>query len=122
VYCGDRSPNVIDIADSIGNCDFLIHESTFPDYLEANAEGYRHSTVSKAIETGRRMNAKFILLSHFSQRMKKGDHTTPVPNVLFLFDFLSIDYSTISEDFPVLKTISEKIINSTIDESEDEEH
>ena len=53
------------------NSDVLIHEATFDNSLSAEASKRNHSTTSQAIEIGRRMNAKFILLTHFSQRSAK---------------------------------------------------
>ncbi|XP_014673636.1 PREDICTED: zinc phosphodiesterase ELAC protein 2-like [Priapulus caudatus] len=51
------------------------------DDLIDEARRKAHSTTSQAIEVGRKMNAKFIMLNHFSQRYSK------VP--LFSDDFTS---------------------------------
>lgn len=53
------------------NCDLLIHEATIESGLEALAKSKLHSTTSEAIKAGKFMNAKFILLTHFSQRYSK---------------------------------------------------
>lgn len=53
------------------NCDLLIHEATMEDGLEKLAKSKLHSTTSQAINAGKFMNAKFILLTHFSQRYSK---------------------------------------------------
>lgn len=53
------------------NCDLLIHEATMEDELEQEALTKMHSTTSQAIEVGRNMNARHILLTHFSQRYAK---------------------------------------------------
>lgn len=50
------------------NSDVLIHEATMDDSLEAVASSKLHSTSSQAIQIGKEMNARFILLTHFSQR------------------------------------------------------
>ena len=44
------------------------------DELIEEAQIKRHSTISQAINMGERMNAKFILLTHFSQRYSKMPH------------------------------------------------
>lgn len=51
--------------------DLLIHEATFEDELSHEAKIKMHSTTSEAISIGKRMNAKFTLLTHFSQRYYK---------------------------------------------------
>lgn len=70
VYSGDTmpSPELIQAGDG---CDLLIHEATMEDFLAEDAKDKRHSTTSQAIEVGVKMNAKFILLTHFSQRYAK---------------------------------------------------
>lgn len=69
-YSGDTMPseNLINLG---MNCDILIHEATMEDELEHEAITKMHSTTSQAIEVGRNMNAKYILLTHFSQRYAK---------------------------------------------------
>ena len=39
--------------------------------LQGDAQAKKHSTTSEAIEVGRKMNARRILLTHFSQRYQK---------------------------------------------------
>lgn len=53
------------------NCDLLIHEATMESGLEIIAKRKFHSTTSEAIRAGKFMDAKFILLTHFSQRYSK---------------------------------------------------
>ncbi|KAE8144566.1 hypothetical protein BDV25DRAFT_166538 [Aspergillus avenaceus] len=52
----------------------LIHEATFQDDMRVSAIAKRHSTTSEALEVGRRMEARSILLTHFSQRYQKIAH------------------------------------------------
>ena len=52
-------------------CDLLIHEATMEDELLEDAKSKQHSTMSGAIESGSNMEAKFIILTHFSQRYAK---------------------------------------------------
>lgn len=49
----------------------LIHEATFDDSLVKEAIRRRHSTTGDAIRIGKRMNAKHLILTHFSQRYPK---------------------------------------------------
>ncbi|KAI9050107.1 hypothetical protein LZ554_006250 [Drepanopeziza brunnea f. sp. 'monogermtubi'] len=49
----------------------LIHEATFDDILLNDAIAKKHSTTSEALDIGRKMNARRILLTHFSQRYQK---------------------------------------------------
>lgn len=61
----------LNCANSGMNSDLLIHEATMEDELSHEAIVKMHSTTSQAIDVGKRMNAKFILLTHFSQRYAK---------------------------------------------------
>ncbi|KAK9379133.1 beta-lactamase-like protein [Kockiozyma suomiensis] len=66
-YSGDTRPNAAFAA--IGrDADLLIHEATMEDALLPGAIAKRHSTISEAIGVGYVMNARNILLTHFSQR------------------------------------------------------
>ncbi|KAF2997820.1 hypothetical protein E8E13_000345 [Curvularia kusanoi] len=49
----------------------LIHEATFDDELAGDARAKKHSTTSEALGVGARMNAKAVVLTHFSQRYQK---------------------------------------------------
>lgn len=53
------------------NSNLLIHEATMEDQLVSEARRKRHSTMSQAINIGKKMNAKFTILTHFSQRYAK---------------------------------------------------
>ncbi|KAI8951706.1 beta-lactamase-like protein [Xylaria longipes] len=69
-YSGDCRPS--DAFVQIGQgATILIHESTFDDELQGDAIAKKHSTMSEAIDVGRRMGARRILLTHFSQRYQK---------------------------------------------------
>ncbi|GLG95661.1 Ribonuclease Z, mitochondrial [Gryllus bimaculatus] len=69
-YSGDTMPcpQLVDLGQG---SDVLIHEATMEDELLDEARIKLHSTTSQAIEMGKKMNAKFILLTHFSQRYAK---------------------------------------------------
>ncbi|XP_078044137.1 ribonuclease Z isoform X2 [Augochlora pura] len=85
VYSGDAMPceNLVNLG---RNCDLLIHEATMEDKLEKLAALKYHSTVSQAVEVGKTMNAKFTLLTHFSQRYSK------IPRLSEEFDNVGIAY------------------------------
>ncbi|KRT80632.1 hypothetical protein AMK59_5821 [Oryctes borbonicus] len=69
-YSGDTMPcpNLVKLG---MNSDLLIHEATMEDELAGEAVVKMHSTTSQAITIGKEMNAKYILLTHFSQRYAK---------------------------------------------------
>ncbi|KAL4658257.1 zinc phosphodiesterase ELAC protein 2 isoform X2 [Arapaima gigas] len=70
VFSGDTMP--CEALVQMGkNATLLIHEATLEDGMEEEARQKRHSTVSQAIDIGKKMNAKFIMLNHFSQRYPK---------------------------------------------------
>ena len=49
----------------------LIHEATFEGGLLEEAQKKKHSTVDEAIQVGRQLKARMLLLTHFSQRYPK---------------------------------------------------
>uniref|UniRef100_A0A336M4K8 Zinc phosphodiesterase ELAC protein 2 n=2 Tax=Culicoides sonorensis TaxID=179676 RepID=A0A336M4K8_CULSO len=69
-YSGDSMP-CNDLIDIGRNSTILIHEATMEDDLEDEAKFKMHSTISQAINQGTRMNAKYTILTHFSQRYAK---------------------------------------------------
>ncbi|KAJ5359643.1 uncharacterized protein N7496_012056 [Penicillium cataractarum] len=69
-YSGDCRPS--DKFASIGrDSTVLIHEATFQNDMVGSALAKRHSTAAEALEVGRRMGARAIFLTHFSQRYQK---------------------------------------------------
>jgi len=72
-YSGDCRPS--QAFTRIGsNSTVLIHEATFDDAMQGDAIAKKHSTTSEAIGVGSQMDAKAVVLTHFSQRYQK----TPV--------------------------------------------
>ena len=69
-YSGDCRPSR-DFAEIGKGSTVLLHEATFDDDLQGDAEAKRHSTTSEAICVGLAMGAPRILLTHFSQRYQK---------------------------------------------------
>ncbi|EMD58620.1 hypothetical protein COCSADRAFT_176435 [Bipolaris sorokiniana ND90Pr] len=69
-YSGDCRPSFH--FSKIGtNTTVLIHEATFDDALLGDAKAKKHSTTSEALGIGAKMNAKAVVLTHFSQRYQK---------------------------------------------------
>lgn len=69
-YSGDCRPSRA-FADLARGAHLLLHECTFEDELAGDALAKKHSTLSEALEVGRQMGARRILLTHFSQRYPK---------------------------------------------------
>lgn len=67
VYSGDCRPSQSLVRCGRG-CDLLIHEATFQDSLVADAVKKKHCTISEAKTIARQMQAKHLVLTHFSQR------------------------------------------------------
>ncbi|XP_077995055.1 zinc phosphodiesterase ELAC protein 2-like [Glandiceps talaboti] len=119
VYSGDTMPShgLIDIGK---NADLLIHEGTLQDGMEDEALDKRHSTISQAVAIGNRMNAGFLLLTHFSQRY----HYIPVINVGesdlkklgIAYDYMKVtfeDLKVLPKLLPVLKCLfSESLVET----------
>jgi len=108
-YSGDTMP--CDFLVTLGlNSDLLIHEATMEDELKHEAELKMHSTTTEAIDIGKKMRAKFILLTHFSQRYSKvpkinGDLEQ---NVGIAFDNMRVslgDLPKLPMMYPVLKSM-----------------
>ena len=59
----------------------LLHEATFDDELIGDAEAKKHSTTSEAIGVGIAMEAKCLLLTHFSQRYQKIPSTNSMNSI-----------------------------------------
>lgn len=69
-YSGDCRPSPR-FAHYARGAHLLIHECTFEDELSGDALAKKHSTLSEALDIGRQMGARRILLTHFSQRYPK---------------------------------------------------
>ncbi|OCF42970.1 hypothetical protein I317_03191 [Kwoniella heveanensis CBS 569] len=100
VYSGDTKPANI-LVEAGRDATLLIHEATLEDDKPEVAAQKGHSTFSQAIDIGKEMNARHILLNHFSQRYPKlpklpepvpeeDGSTTAQPVVSISFDFMSI--------------------------------
>lgn len=69
-YSGDCRPSASFAA--IGrDSTVLVHEATFQDDMRGSAIAKKHCTMAEALEVGRQMRARTIILTHFSQRYQK---------------------------------------------------
>lgn len=69
-YSGDCRPSKT-FAEIGKGSTVLLHEATFDDEMQKDAEAKKHSTTSEAIGVGVAMEARRIVLTHFSQRYQK---------------------------------------------------
>lgn len=69
-YSGDCRPSRDFIEIGQGST-LLLHEATFADERQDDAQEKKHCTISEAIAVGKQMGARRILLTHFSQRYSK---------------------------------------------------
>lgn len=69
-YSGDCRPSG-KFAEAAKHATVLIHEATFDDELQGEARAKKHSTVQEAIGVASLMQAKSLILTHFSQRYQK---------------------------------------------------
>jgi ribonuclease Z len=91
------------------NCDLLVHEATFESVRHDQAIQYGHSTSVMAAEAAIRVNAKTLVLTHFSSRYSDNDDVNILKSeaekimsksrIILAEDFLSIgghDFDEIS--------------------------
>lgn len=93
-YSGDTMP-CDDLVNLGRDSSLLIHEATMEDELEEQAKYKMHSTVSQAINQGHRMNARYTILTHFSQRYAKLPRIESelAANVFIAFDNMEVTES-----------------------------
>lgn len=81
------------------NSTILIHEATFENEMFESAKSKAHSTIEQAIEQGKKMNAKYTILTHFSSRyyICPNIENELDENVSIAFDFMEIIESDLFE-------------------------
>ncbi|OAA58630.1 tRNA processing endoribonuclease [Niveomyces insectorum RCEF 264] len=126
-YSGDCRPSD-DFAQIGRGATLLVHESTFDDELAGEAAAKKHSTMGEALQVGRAMGARRVLLTHFSQRYPKiplfGDNadggggtsndnsTAAEMQVLVAFDHMRVrlgDFRTAAAFLPALQKLYEGV-------------
>ena len=69
-YSGDCRPSTAFAGIGKGS-DVLVHEATFDDDMKADAKAKKHCTTQEALRVAAMMEAKNVILTHFSQRYQK---------------------------------------------------
>ena len=99
-YSGDCRPSTQFVEIGQG-ATLLIHEATFDDELQGDAVAKKHSTTSEALDVGKRMNARRILLTHFSQRYQKipvmGSEDGKDQVAMVAFDYMRVKIGDIAK-------------------------
>ncbi len=114
VYSGDCRPSKSIICAGY-QCDVLIHEATFDDTLGKDAIAKKHCTTTEALDVGKEMAAKHVILTHFSQRysvmmnanniashdVKYNGRKADYPPYAIAYDFLNVVYPNGIELLPL---------------------
>ncbi|KAJ8065715.1 hypothetical protein OCU04_006384 [Sclerotinia nivalis] len=112
-YSGDCRPSQDFVRIGQG-ATLLIHEATFDDELQGDAIAKKHSTTSEAMNIGKGMGARRILLTHFSQRYQKipvMDSEVTDQVAIVAFDYMKVkisDFSKIAAFRPALLKLYEE--------------
>ncbi|KAJ3219425.1 hypothetical protein HDU67_001256 [Dinochytrium kinnereticum] len=113
VFSGDCRPNQNLIRHG-SNASLLIHEATFENSLNAEAKARKHCTIAEALEVAKQMNAKNILLTHFSQRTPRIPNellqikdSEQQANILIAFDLMGFSLSDMWKFSSFLKPLGE---------------
>ncbi|KAH9940691.1 hypothetical protein B0H21DRAFT_572283 [Amylocystis lapponica] len=125
VFSGDTMPthNLVRVGQ---NATLLIHEATMGDEEEQMAAAKAHSTFGQAVDIGRRMNARNILLTHFSARYPRmppdagaPDPSARSPTVAIAFDHARLRIGDMWKLNTYLPAI-ERTFADTAEEDDDE--
>jgi len=124
-YSGDCRPS-LNFARIGEGATVLIHEATFDNELQSDAFAKRHCTTSEALYVAKKMGARRVLLTHFSQRYCKmpamdetGEHIAIVS-----FDYMKCkvgDFAKLAEFRPALMKLYEEEVKEKITEEIKEE-
>ncbi|KAG0335250.1 hypothetical protein BG004_000073 [Podila humilis] len=97
VYSGDTRP-CKNLVQAGKDATVLLHEATFEDDMKDKALNKKHSTTGEAIVVGETMEAKFTMLTHFSQRYPKiprFDNENKNTVIGICFDLMSVKFGHI---------------------------
>ncbi|KAG0093309.1 hypothetical protein BGZ92_006417 [Podila epicladia] len=92
VYSGDTRP-CQNLVQAGHDATVLLHEATFEDDMQPEALRKKHSTTQEAITVGEGMEARFTMLTHFSQRYPKiprFDYEDKSTVIGICFDLMSV--------------------------------
>lgn len=108
-YSGDCLPSKA-LVELGKHSHILVHEATMEDELEDEAQLKMHSTVSQAIRQGDLMQAKYTILTHFSQRYAKLPRMDydPAKKVGIAFDNMQVTMAELEKVhllYPTLKLL-----------------
>ncbi|KAL8704760.1 MAG: hypothetical protein Q9201_002107 [Fulgogasparrea decipioides] len=84
-YSGDCRPSSRFVQMGRGST-VLVHEATFDDQMQNDAEAKKHSTMSEAVGVAQAMGAKRLILTHFSQRYQKIPDLSALDKIEVRFD------------------------------------
>jgi len=129
-YSGDCRPSS-QFATTGNGADVIIHEATFEDGMKEEAVLKKHSTVGEAIEIACKMDAKTLILTHFSQRYPKippvnrneNDAKAMAVPIAFAFDFMRVTPSSLplaTKLTPALRLLYPGQEDDTTDANNDE--
>ncbi|EJS42839.1 trz1p [Saccharomyces arboricola H-6] len=129
-YSGDTRPNIEKFSYEIGyGSDLLIHEATLENQLIDDAIKKKHCTINEAIDVSNEMNARKLILTHFSQRYPKlpqldNNIDVKAKEFCFAFDSMIVDYEKIGEQQHIFPLLNKAFIEEREqeDESEDSEN
>jgi ribonuclease Z len=113
-YSGDCRPSK-EFAKIGKGSTVCIHEATFDDELQGDAQAKNHSTTSEALGVAQAMGARACVLTHFSQRYQK----LPVLERSGEEDAKAED-TTITQDVPMLNADDSPPVNDDISPNPDE--
>lgn len=88
-YSGDCRPSKEFVRIGQGST-VLVHEATFDDDMQKDAEAKKHSTISEAIGVAQAMGAKRLVLTHFSQRYQKIPQLRALAKINVNFDDVEV--------------------------------
>lgn len=107
MYSGDGRPNerARNFIPTEWCVDVLVNECTFSDDRQEQAKAKNHCTCSDALSVGEKVNAKYTILTHFSQRypknlshdqgMKETHHIVPNDRVKWIYahDLMEVSFN-----------------------------
>ncbi len=88
------------VADFIQNVDLLYHEATFTEELKEWAKKTWHSTAADAARMAKLVNAKQLIIGHFSARYKKIAPFTDEAKTIFEATVAAVDGKTYRVEKP----------------------